>query len=653
MSNFSIGLSGLNAAQTALDVIGNNVANAATEGYHRQKIELSPSTYGQSGSGVNVAGVTRMVDALLESEILRQQSSSGQVSQELSLLSTVETTLGEFTGSGGLNATIDTFFDSLASVAANPLEPVPRNDTISSAQALTSEFRRLGSSLKDMGDQIVLETQNVMDSINLLTTQIAELNGKIQSVEISQGQGGANNMCDQRDQLIGELSGLVGVETQQREHGIVDVSIAGIPVVTGSVVLSLAVGLDAGGTLAVSVGGADGSHLDVAGGQLGGLLALKNDLLGGVQTELDTLVKAIVDGVNRIHVQGLGQEGSFQELAGSSVAGTDLADLGGQVTDGTFYIRVTNTATGEVQRHAVEVKVSGATPDTLTSVAARIDSIGGLSASVSSARLCLVADQGYTFDFLPAALPEPTATSFTAASAPTVAVSGIYDGDKNHVFTFTAVGSGSVGNGSLRLDVRDDAGDLVGTVNVGDGYAAGDVIKLSNGLKIAVGMGGLNAGDSFQVAAFATTDTSGFLAAAGMNTFFSGASASEMRVCSDVLDSPDRIAAAFGPDLTDNTGAQQLVALRDEPMASLAGMTPGEYYQRTVANLGQEVALRQSRQKNAEAMLQNLQKQRSDLSSVNINDEAALLLVYQQMFQAAAKYLSTLQATMTTLMDMI
>jgi flagellar hook-associated protein FlgK len=651
MQNFSIGLTGLNAAQTALDVIGNNVANAATEGYHRQRIELSPSTYGQTGGGVNVAGITRMVDTLLESEISRQQSSYGQVSQELSLLDTMETTFGEFSGSGGLNATIDKFFDSLRALAADPLEPVPRNDTVSSAEALTSEFRRLGSSLKDMGDQVVLEAQNVTDSINLLTAQIAELNGKIQSVEIGQGQGGANNLRDQRDRLIGELAQFVGVETQQRDHGIVDVSVGGIPVVTGSVVLDLAVGLDEGEALSVSVNGAQGCSLEVEGGQFGGLLALKNGLLGGVQTELDTLAKAIVDGVNRTHVQGLGQEGSFQELTGWAIGSAGLTALG--VTDGTVYVRVTNTATGEVQRHAVEVHVSGAAPDTPASLAAKIDSIDGLSASISSARLCLVADQGYTFDFCPAALPGPTATSFTAASPPAVDVSGIYSGDENHVFTFTAVGSGSVGNGNLRLDVSDEDGSLVGTMNVGNGYAAGDAIPLNNGLKIAVNMGELNDGDSFQVEAFATTDTSGFLAAAGMNTFFSGASASGMRVCSDVLDAPDRIATAFGTDLIDNTGALRLAALRDEAAADLAGMTPGEYYQRIVANLGQDIALRQSRQENVDAMLQNLQKQRNDLSSVNVNDEAALLLVYQQMFQAAAKYLSTLQATMTTLMNMI
>ncbi len=82
-------------------------------------------------------------------------------------------------------------------------------------------------------------------------------------------------------------------------------------------------------------------------------------------------------------------------------------------------------------------------------------------------------------------------------------------------------------------------------------------------------------------------------------------------------------------------------------------MTPGEYYQRTVADLGQQVALKQTRQENVEAMLQNLQKQRDDLSSVNINDEAAQMLLLEQMFQAAAKYLSSLQTAITALMDLV
>jgi len=221
------------------------------------------------------------------------------------------------------------------------------------------------------------------------------------------------------------------------------------------------------------------------------------------------------------------------------------------------------------------------------------------------------------------------------------------------VFTFTVAGSGSVGNGALQLGVTDENGEMVGTLGIGSGYAAGETIELDNGLKITVGMGDLNAGDSFQVQALAATDTSGFLAAAGMNAFFSGAIAGDMQVCREILDAPDRIATAFGSDLADNLGALRLAAVRDKMREDLAGMTPGEYYQKTVADLGQQVALKEARQENVEAMRQNLLKQRDDLSAVNINDEAAQMLLLQQMFQAAAKYLSSLQTAITTLMDLV
>jgi flagellar hook-associated protein FlgK len=653
MQNFSIGLSGLNAAQTALDIIGNNIANAATDGYHRQRIELAPSAYGQAvgsvGTGVDVVGVTRMMDTLLEGEITRQKSSDGQISQELSLLGAVETTFGEFAEGGGLNATMDAFFDALRGLAAHPLERVWRSETVGSAEALANEFRRLGASLTSLEDQLVLEAQSTVDSINALTQQIAELNGKIQTIEVGQGQ--ANNLRDQRDRLITELATLAGIETQQREYGTVDVAIGGLPVVTGSVALDLEIHLQSGETLAVSAGGAEGSSLRVQGGRLGALLTLKNELLGGIHADLDTLATTIINQVNRSHVQGVGLEGSFTELTGWVVDAADLTALPAPVTDGTFYLRVTNTATGAVARHAVAVNVSGDPPDTPAAIAGRINAIDGLNASMVSSRLHIVADLGYTFDFIPAVLPQPTATHFTGVSAPAVSLSGLYGGDENHTLTFTVAGSGSVGNGSLQLGVTDESGNVVGTVNIGAGYAAGDVIELTNGVKVAVGTGDLNVGDSFEVEVFATTDTSGFLAAAGMNVFFSGASASEMRVVRNVAEAPDRIATALGGDMVDNAGVLRLAALRDGAADDLAGMTPGEYYQRMVADLGQQIALKQSRQENIDAMLQNLEKRRSDLSAVNINDEAAQLLIFEKMFQAAAKYLQSLQTTMATLMD--
>ena len=656
MHDFGIALSGLRAAQTALDVVGNNVANAATEGYHRQRVELAPLDSVpignvEVGAGVSVAGVTRLIDSLLESEIRRQQSANEQASQEISILTTVETSFGEYTDTDGLNATLDAFFKSLQDLAAHPQERVWQSQVISEAQTLASEFRRLGDLMVDLDGQLLLEAQNTAASINSLVTQIAELNNKIQGIEIS-GQH-ANNLRDQRDQLIMNLAKLADVETVQREYGVVDVSIGRLPVVTGSMTMSLEAGLTSEELLSVYVEGDEVATVNIQGGRLGGLLSLKNELLERFQSDLDTLAKAIVSQVNRYHVQGLGEDGSFQQLIGWAMNGTDLTATDTPVTDGTIFLRLTNTTTGQVERHAIDVDMSGATPDTLDSVAAKIDAIAGVTASVVSSQLQIIADLGYAFDFLPTVLSEPTATNLTAGSAPTVAVSGLYNGSDNDTLTFSVVGSGSIGNGLMRLDVTNAAGDLVTTVNIGDGYAAGDTIELSNGIKITLSLGDVNAGDSFEVEAYATADTSGLLAAAGMNVFFSGSGALDMEVRSEITNAPGRIATSLGGDLTDNMAALDMAGIRDEAVDTLNGMTPSEYYHRIVADLGMEVSLRQSRQDNIEGMIQNLEQRRSEISDVNVNDEAALLLVYEKMFQAVAKYMSSIQTTMTAVMELI
>lgn len=656
MADYTIGLTGLTAAATALEIIGNNVSNASTDGYHRQRVELTPSTYGKAGTvtvgaGVDVAGVARLLDKLLEEEILSQQSSYGQINQELSVMTTVETTFGEFTEDSGLNATIDKFFNALEGLSAHPMESVYRSDVVSAAEVMCSEFQRLGASVEDLQSQVVLEARNVGGSINSLVSQIAELNGQIQNIEVTGAQ--ANNLRDQRDQLIADLAGFVNVRTQGREYGIVDVSIGGLPVVSGTVSLDIFVGFTDDGTLGISPADSHGRNLDVKGGELGGLLSLNNELLEEVANDLDTLAKAIIDNVNRYHVGGLGSDGSFTELTGWNIGDGILSSLNSKVTDGSFYIRLTDTTTGKIERYEIKVNASGSPPDTVKSIAAKINAISGLSASVISSQLHIVAEQNYMFDFLPAVLPKPTSTSFSTASPPAVAISGVYNGDESGTLTCTVNGTGTVGNGTMRLNVTDADGNLVSTLNIGAGYAAGDLLDLGNGVKIKVNTGQLNNGDSFKVGVLASSDTSGLLAAAGMNVFFSGASASKMQVCDDISESSGRAATCYGADLADNTAALRLAGVQDEEVNGLGSMTVNEYYQRLVTDVGQEVALLESRQANIEAMLQNLENQRDETSGVDVNDEAAQLMVFQQMYQAIAKYMSTIQTTMDTLMKMI
>lgn len=652
MDSFDIGISGLQAAQKAFEIIGNNIANAATEGYHRQRIDLVPAYLSQAsphltGKGVDVAGFTRMIDRLLQKEIFHQQSSLDQISQELDILLLIENAFGELSGGKGLNEILDDFFNALQDLSAHPTDTIWQHQAVSAAETMVGQFQVLGQYLETLQNQIVLEAENAAEQMNTLISQIAELNGKIKQEEVKGQQ--ANNLMDQRDQLISELSQLISIETQQQDYGVINVSVNGTPAVTTTTAFELEVGFRDDRTLGLGMAGESTYNLDVQGGQLGGLFSLKNEIISEIQNDLDTLANAIIQQVNQYHVQGVGSEGSFSELTGWSMSSENLTDFDPPVSDGTISIRVTDTITGNITRTTITVNAS---TDSLTTIANAIATIPGLTASVFESRLHIQANPNYEFDFLPCVLPSPTASDFTGAtSPPAVSVSGIYTGTKNQTFTFTVSGTGSVGNGTLQITVTDGDGNTVTTLNAGSGYAAGDKLDIGNGIKIALSTGDLADGNTFEVDAFVETDTSGVLASAGINTFFTGNNATNMAVHTEILNTPGRIATALGADMTDNTNAQRMENLRNTALDSLNAMTPGEFYRRLVTDTGQQVSIKQIRHDSVEAILQNLANQESKISGVNPNDEAAQMLIFEQMYNAMAKYLSTVQLLISTLME--
>ncbi|MFZ2146839.1 MAG: flagellar hook-associated protein FlgK [Sedimentisphaerales bacterium] len=656
MDSFSIGISGLKAAQMAFDIIGNNVANAATDGYHRQRIELRPAYASQVGAvllggGVDVAGVTRLIDGLLEHEILRQGSLLGQVSQEFATLQTVENAFGEFLEGSGLSAAIDNFFNALQDLSAHPTEIIWQNQIITAAKTMAGQFRTLGEFLTELRRQIELEAENTIEQVNILTNRIAELNDSIEKHEISGGQD--NNMRDLRDQCIKELSSLVSIETKTREYGVTDVYVAGTPVVIGASAIDLETGLKEDGKLGISVAGVNNFNINVQGGQLGGLLSLRDKLVSDIHDDLDDLANAMIQQINQYHVQGVGSTGSLTELTGWRLASENLADFGSDVTDGKIYIRVTNTSTGAITRNEISVDKS---TDSLSDIATRISAITGLNASVVSSKLHIQADTNYKFDFLPTVLPEPESVdiNFNGSSDPTASVSGIYTGSSNDTFTFTVSGTGNVGVDTLTLTVTDGGSNTIDIINIGSGYAAGDKIDVGDtGIKISLSTGDLVDGDSFSVDVFVDTDTSGVLAAVGINTFFSGSSALDISVCSDITAAPGRVASALGADMTDNANALRMAGLRDQTITSLNSMTPGEFYRQMVTDIGQQLFVRQARKDNIESMVQNLGNQQSEISGVNINDEAAQMLVFEQMFKGMSKYLNTIQTMLLSLMEIV
>ncbi len=647
MSDLGIGLSGLKAAQSAIDIIGNNIANAATEGYHKQVIQLSPSYTSQTGGvlvggGVSVDGAVRMIDTMLEREILKQNSLQSSLNRELTTLRTVENMLGEFQSQGTLSVAIDNFFNSLEDLSLSPADSIWQNQLLGAAQSLVDQFNFVGDYLYDLQSQMQQQAEIAVEEINQLTALIAEMNDQIAQVEMTGGD--VSSLKDQRDKYLTDLSELVGVDVTNKANGVIDLIISNVPVVSGSTLVTFVIGHTDEGELGLVIEGGTACRTNVTGGTLGGLLSLSNNLIEEIQEQLDTLAVSFIDRVNEIHTQSVGASGAFTSLTGVTPISGMLSE-NDAISDGTFYIRVTNTTTGQTTRQAVDVL----TTDTLADIATKISAIGGLTGSVENSKLSINADVDYEFDFTPALLPEPSASDLSID----VAVSGIYSGASNKVYTCTVVGDGDISNlDDLSLEISVD-GQLIKTVNIGTGYAAGDLIEIEEEVFISVGAGSVIDGQSFTVEVFASTDDSGLLSASGMNTLFQGSGAADIAVCSDVSNDLTRIAVSQGPEMTDNAGLKKMIALRDTPIGNLNDLTFDVYYQQFVSDLGQMISIKEMQHENISSITQNLANQQAEISGVDINEQATQMIVYEQMFQGMAKYIETIQNVLSTLMELI
>lgn len=665
MPNLDIGLSGLQVAQAALETVGTNIANASTPGYHKQSLQIAPLDLSGQGvtvySGVTVAGVTRSIDSLTESEILRQTPLQGQVTTELTTLQSIEQSMGSIDSQGLLTA-INSFVSSMNQLASQPDSVALRQQMASAADEMAQEFNTQGQSLTDLDGQIVQDAQNTCNQANGLIDQIASLNVQVEQA-VTHGNS-ANVLKDQRDQAVKDLAGLVNVQvdTQSSSDGMVNVVAWGTPLVLGSSALHLQASSGGDDSLILSLQGGKPLQGDLQGGTLGGLVNLKNNLVAGLKGNLDTLATQLAAQINQAHVQGIGADGSFTSLDGTKTAGGTLGSWNAGITAGNAYVRVTNVATGATEHFALRVNPA---TDTLNTIAGKLNALQDngvqvLTASVADSTLHLQAAAGYQFDFSPALDSQPTTSTLSGTSSPTV--SGAYTGDSDQTYTFTvhdAGGTGTVGlSTGLTLDVTNAAGELVKTLSVGggttgQGYAAGDPLEVDNGISVALGAGTLTDGQQFTVQALANSDPTGFLSAAGMNTFFHGDSASTLAVNQDILDDPNRIAASQGPDATGNGNIQQMASVASEPLDALGGLNPVDYYQQMVTNLGEDIQTRQARQASMTSSLQQLQQQADDVGGVDINEEGTELLQYEKMFEAASKYITTADKAMQALNDML
>jgi flagellar hook-associated protein FlgK len=433
----------------------------------------------------------------------------------------------------------------------------------------------------------------------------------------------------------------------------VGVLAGGMPVVTGTQAFPMKAVVDAAGqTTAIQVAGTT-APMTITDGQLAGLLEVANQTLPDLRRQVDALAQQLIRRVDEIHATAIPLSGSFANLASQrpvkNVA-VPLAQAGLSFAPraGTLYVSVTNQATGT--RVLTPVAVDPAT-QSLQDVATALSAVPHIQAVVDgqTGLLHVLAQPGYAFDFAGQLPTVPETTAITGTTVPQL--SGTYTGTANDHYTFTVVGSGTVGvTSGLSLEVRDQSGALQGTFNIG-GYTAGAALSTVNGVRVQLSAGTVNNGDSFAVSVVANADPGGLLSALGMNAFFQGDDAATVQVRPDLLAQPGNLALSLTGQPGDGGALQQLAALRDAPVLSNGTQSLQQYLASLIGAAGQRVQDLTQQQGVQQTVAQRLQAEQQSLSGVDPNEELVRLMQFQQAFQMAAHYVSVLDTSFAALLQ--
>lgn len=307
MSMLNIGFSGLNAAQIALNVTAQNIANVNTIGYSRQEAMMgSLSGFGRldNGMGVEVTGVRRITDDYLVSQHWRSRSSTGASYSFHQYINTTEQLLGS--ESMNIAKGLDSFFASLSAALDSPETPAQRSQIVSSAGALANRFGQLNESMLTQEKQIDDQLNSTVSQVNSYLKQVAELNTQI-SEQASKGVN-TSVLEDSREQIVRELSTFMEVRVNRQSDGSFSLSLPqGQPLVLASSSSTLSL---AGDSLSLSFGPQSFDVPKLHGGSLAGVIEYRTTVLRPLRDELNQIAKKLADDFNAKQSGGVDLHGN-------------------------------------------------------------------------------------------------------------------------------------------------------------------------------------------------------------------------------------------------------------------------------------------------------------------------------------------------------
>jgi flagellar hook-associated protein 1 FlgK len=348
MSLVSTGVTGLIAAQMGLQTTGHNIANASTPGYNRQTLVQTTNTpmfssAGFFGQGTNVSNITRIYSDFQSKQVLSSETTAAQLSAYSTEISQIDNMLAD--PNAGLSPAMQAFFNALEEASANPASIPARQSMLSAGQGMVGRFQSINQRLDDIRSGINQQISAEASKINSYVVQLKDLNQRIIVAQSAGSLQPANDLLDQRDQLVSDLNKEIRVTTHSETDGTVSVFFgSGQPLLVGSssFKINASPAQDDLTRMVVTLQDVNGTFTNIPealvnGGNLGGLLQFRSETLDSAQNSLGRVATVFGSTFNAQHKLG-------QDMNG--VLGKDFFNVpqSGQLVLG----NITNTGSAKV-----------------------------------------------------------------------------------------------------------------------------------------------------------------------------------------------------------------------------------------------------------------------------------------------------------------
>jgi flagellar hook-associated protein 1 FlgK len=628
----SIGSSAANAFKNAIDVTSNNVANVATEGYNRQRAEIVSNathalTSSYNGGGSRVESVERIYASYIQTQLVNSYSLKTRYDEQLSLAQQVEGVVAS--NDEGVQDFMKRIFDSFQELADNPTSSTARKLTVDQSKSLESLLGNMNSVLDETSEQVNKQLSNTVGEVNQRLESIHLLNQQIANLSHVNGQQ-PNDLMDQRDEAIKQLSQYMDIKTSPQADGKVNVATGDgrYSLIGDNTVTKLSAGLsefthDNRYEIYMNVNGEKRVISDhINGGEMGAVLDFRDNMLDKSKDELGVVINGLTASVNWQHYQGWDQNGEpgqsfYQPLDTNATASSKNKEIaGGGAEDGT------NILVNFTPVYDPNAPVQGSNPPYS-------------STAVPPAADAQPVDYGTKQGFLDQALTE--IGNFEA---------------REYELRVNAAGNFDVFDYKTGAAVEDSAGAPV-EITLG---APDNGIENVEGLRFDVrGINAVQPGEKFLVKPHQDM-------LENFKTELSNPEAIATRGQSPVETGTGNPVSPTSPPepgaAGDNVNIANMASLQNKNLlySDLTGQASETLlggYSTMATNVGAYVSNTEIQQVAQNNVYGEMVARRESLSGVNLDEEAANLLRFQQAYQASAQILQTAQSTFQTLINAI